>query len=311
MKQIPINGIRLGPGMIRVGQRLVRGQLTEPMYQSLSLQGINMVCAGLHGLNHWIDFSGCLENKHRETASRLQKGCFDPHPVCLVSIYPHRGCLQVPAVLIQILDRNDIPFFHLVSSHAVICVVIGTGDQDRLIDLLEAAFDLPPTHTPYLQEIDQDISQFLKKYPETRATYEEEKIKTYGIQVILGLSLYRVQAARNQLAEISRHMSGLDPLEKKFHFVSAIPGADANYELVFLTDPDPGFPPFMAADLISFHGPHFGDRYRILQTALDCLETDRVPLLVAGCTGASISLVVPAGQGTAAQKALARGFEAP
>ncbi len=312
MKQIPINGIRLGPGMIRVGQqRLARGQVTVPMVQSLSLQRINMVCAGLHCLNQRIDFSGCLETKHWDIAARLQAGSFDPHPVCLVSIYPHRGCLQVPSVLIQILGRNDIPFFHLVSSHAVICVVIGTGDQDRVIDLLEAAFDLPPSHTPYLQEIDQDLSQFLKKYPETRATYEEEKIKTYGIQVILGLNLYRMQAACDQLAEISGHVPGLDPLEKKFHFVSAMPGAEANYELVILTDPGKGFQPYMTADLISFHGPHFGDRYRILQTALDCLETDRVPLLLAGCTGASISLVVPAGQGIFAQKSLTRGFEAP
>jgi hypothetical protein len=311
MNQIPINGIRLGPGMIRVGQCLVRGHLKMPMYQALSLQRINMVCAGLHCLDERIVFSGCLESKHAKAAARQQDGSFEPHPVCLVSIYPHRGCLQVPAVLIQMLAEADIPFFHLVSSHAVICVVIGIGDQHRLIHFLESAFDLPPSHTPYLQNIDQDLSQFLKKYPETRATYEEEKIKTYGIQVMSGLNLYRLQAARHQLSVIGNQLTDQDLLEKKCYFVSAMPGSESNYELVLLTEPGMGGPPHTTSDLISFHGPHFGDRYRILQTALDCLETDQVPLLLAGCTGASISLVVPDGQGIAAQNALARGFEAP
>lgn len=81
--------------------------------------------------------------------------------------------------------------------------------------------------------------------------------------------------------------------------------------MFFLTDPGAGGPSLGKADLIGFHGPHFGDRYRILQTALDCLESQRVPLLIAGCTGASVSLVVPQGAGAEARHALARGFEAP
>lgn len=308
MKQISINGIRLGPGMVRVGQRFAYGQSTVPIYQTLSLQRINMVCAGLHCLDNRIDFSGCLESGHKETAARIQKGSPDLPEVSLVSIYPHRGSLQVPAVLIRMLARGNISFFHLVSSHAVVCVVIESCHQDRLITLLETAFDLPPSHTPYLQEIDQNITRFLKKYPETRATYVEEKIKTYGIQVTFGLALYQVRCSQDQLAAVYVYMEGLD---SKFYFMSAMPGPAKMVEFFFLTDPDAGGTPSMTVDLICFYGPHFGDRYRILQTALNCLDIDQVPLLLAGCTGASISLVVPAGKGRAADNALARGFGVP
>jgi hypothetical protein len=311
MSQISINGIRLGPGMVRVFQQTACDHNRVPVYQALAFHRINMACALLHCMDSELQFSGCLESRHKAAAARISKDLTDLPRMCLVSIYPHHGRLQVPAVLIRILAAGDLPFFHLVSSHAVLCVAIENRHQDSMISLLETAFDLPPSHTPYLQEIDQDISQFLKKYPETRATYEEEKIKTYGIQVTPGLDLYRLHGGHDQLTAFSRQMSDLDQPGRKFHFVSAMPGSQGDYTLFFLTDPGTGCIPLSKADLIGFHGPHFGDRYRILQTALDCLKADRVPLLLAGCTGASINLVVPAGKGAAARHALGRGFEAP
>ena len=311
MSQISINGIRLGPGMVRVFQQTARGHAEVPVYQALAFHRINMACALLHCMDPQMQFSGCLESRHKVAAARISQDLIDLPRMCLVSIYPHHGRLQVPAVLIRMLAAGGIPFFHLVSSHAVVCVAIENRHQDPMIALLETAFDLPPSHTPYLQEIDQDISQFLKKYPETRATYEEEKIKTYGIQVTSGLDLYRMHGGHDQLTEIGGKMADLDRPGKKFHFVSAMPGSQGDYTLFLLTDPGTGGTPLSKADLIGFHGPHFGDRFRILQTALDCLKADRLPLLLAGCTGASISLVVPAGQGTAARHALARGFDAP
>jgi hypothetical protein len=364
MKQISINGIRLGRKMVRVDQAPEPGQAAVPVYETFSRHRINMVCAGLHHCGATSFFSCCLEAKHKDHAAQILGCSADLPGVCMVSIYPHHGNIQVPGLLMQLLGRAGIRFFHLVSSHAVVCVVVETNDQDAVISLLESAFDLPPSHTPYCQEIDEDISRFLQKYPETRAFYVEEKIKTYGIQVRAGLELYQTtftQAAAADAGEQMFYTARSDNTarsDKKFHLVSAMPGPEQGYDLFVVTDPGAGTPdmdagrtdmdpgrtdmdpgrmgmdagrmafgradmdpggresvfdrtPFRTVDLISFHGPHFGDRYKIFWTAMDCLTEDHVPVLVAGCTGASISLAVPDGQGRAARNALARGFEAP
>ncbi len=367
MKQISINGIRLGRKMVLVEQARLPGQIPVPVYETLARQRINMVCAGLHHCGNPLFFSCCLETKHKDHAAQILACSADLPGVCMVSIYPHHGNIQVPGVLMQLLGRAGIRFFHLVSSHAVVCVVIETNDQDAVISLLESAFELPPSHTPYCQEIDEDISRFLQKYPETRAFYVEEKIKTYGIQVRSGLDLCQVTCTQASVADAGELLFRMGRSDKKFHLVSAMPGPEQRYDLFVVTDPDPGNPemtsgrtdmtssrtdmtsgrtdmdsgltdmdsgltdmgtgradrdsgdresvfdrtPFRTVDLISFHGPHFGDRYKIFWTAMDCLTDDHVPVLVAGCTGASISLTVPYGQGRAARNALARGFEAP
>lgn len=60
--------------------------------------------------------------------------------------------------------------------------------------------------------------------------------------------------------------------------------------------------------MLYFHGPHFGDRYGIFNAAAACLENEGLELLLAGCTGASVTLVLPMGQGTAAVSALKKGL---
>lgn len=311
MKQISINGIRLGRKMVHARQYAIPEERTAPLYQILSRHRVNMVCAGLHNMNATQAFSCCLEAKHREKAARIM-GCSPDLPdVCMVSIYPHHGNRQVPGTLLRMLGQAGIKFVHLVSSHAMVCVVIETRDQDRVISLLESAFGLPPSHTPYYQEIEENLSRFLQKYPETRAFYVEEKIKTYGIGLFPGLDLHHTRCTGSELADAGENMAGVARLDKKFYFVSALPGPKDLYDLFLLTDPDTAGTPAMTADFINFHGPHFGDRYKILGTAMDCLATECVPVILVGCTGASISLVVPAGRGQDAQNALASGFESP
>jgi hypothetical protein len=69
--------------------------------------------------------------------------------------------------------------------------------------------------------------------------------------------------------------------------------------------------PSAAVDLISFHGPHFGDRFGIFNTAMACLNKASLPVLLAGCTGASIFMALPETLGQKTLPALAEGFESP
>ena len=311
MKQISINGIRLSRKMAQAGRYSVPGKNNTPIYQILASHRINMVCAGLHCLDKTQVFSCCLEAEHKQTAVRLLEEISDLSDVCMVSIYPHHNRSAVPGKLLCMLGQAGIGFVHLVSSPAMVCVVIDVRDQNRVISLVESAFDLPSSHTPYFQEIAEDISCFLQKYPETRAFYVEEKIKTYGIGLTSGLELHQIRCTGGELADAGAHLADMARLDKKFYFVSAMAGPQHAYDLFFLTDPGAGGTFAMPADFISFHGPHFGDRYKILGTAMDCLGAGGVPVILVGCTGASISLVVPAGRGQDARNALASGFEAP
>ena len=310
--KIPINGIRLGPGLIWAGQDSLPAHPLSPVCQALSDRRINLVSAGLHRRKHGDFFSGCVESRYRDVLVRMAREdptVFFPVDVTQVFVYPHRRRLAVPLVLLDMLDGAGIRFYHLVTSPAVICVVIDTSDKDRVIALLENTFALPASHTPYIQEIDQDITALLKKYPETRSAYVEEKIRTYGIQLTQGLFLVHPPTIRDRSARMA---------EPEFHLMSVMPrpgrqATDADAVIVVsdgsLAEQETAAR--QSVDLISFHGPHFGDRYRILQTALDCLDSEKVPMRNAACAGASISLVFPAGAGTAAKTALEKGFEAP
>jgi hypothetical protein len=315
MEPIPVNGIRLGPGMVWVGQFSPDTHSVTPVCQTLSIQRINMVCAGLHRQKTHYYFSGCVEARYRENVARLPVDDSDITPfefVTQVSVYPHRNRFQVPGKLIKMLRSAGIPFHHLVSSPAVISVIIDACFQSRVITLLESTFDLPCSHTPYIQEIDQDISALLKKYPETRSTYEEEKIKTYGFQLVRNKHLLYMHGFLDQLLQTIQTRMQPSASDETFHLVSVVQVSGSIYDACFVVDADScNDGDGLSVDLITFHGPHFGDRYRILQTALNCLDVARVPFFVAACAGASVSLVVPSGAGIAAQTALEKGFEAP
>ncbi|MDZ7665345.1 MAG: hypothetical protein U5K27_08485 [Desulfotignum sp.] len=310
MKPIPINGIRLGPGLIWTGQDAARTSPFFSVCQALSIQRINLVCAGLHRQEGHDVFSGCVESRYLQVLDQLAQEdatVLPPAEVTQISVYPHRRRLAVPAVVMEMLESADIPWYHLVSSPAVMCVIIDARFQDRVIALLETFFDLPGSHTPYFQEIDQDISALLKKYPETRSTYVEEKIKTYGIQLHPGVSMVEFRGPSDRFSQTRHRLTADGGSDAMFHLVSVMRISGRMVDAVFVMDSGGT----ERVDLITFHGPHFGDRYRILQTALNCLETERAPLRAAACAGASISLVFPAGAGEAAQTALAKGFEAP
>ena len=318
MKPIPINGIRLGPGLVWTGQDSSESRPLFPMCQALATRRINQICVGLHRRGPGESFSGCVESRYRQILVRLADDdptVPRPAPVTLVSVYPHRQRFEVPLVLMKMLAASGIPFYHLVSSPAVLSVVIDTKNQEQVVALLETTFDLPPSHTPYIPEIDQDISALLKKYPETRSTYVEEKIKTYGIQLTPKVYLYRVQDDRDRRMQIQERLAGAMTSDAGFYLISVLRMASGCLDAVLVIGPDSfsgqGGKEAEPVDLITFHGPHFGDRYRILQTALDSLDSRQVPLQVAACAGASISLVFPAGAGAAAKTALEKGFEAP
>ncbi len=118
----------------------------------------------------------------------------------------------------------------------------------------------------------------------------EEKIKTYGIQLIPGVTMRRIRDVGDRLMPIQQDLAEDVGPDDLFHLISIMQIPGNRLDALVVLDSAQGNL-WEPADLITFHGPHFGDRYRILQTALNCLETDRILLLAAACAGASISLL--------------------
>ena len=314
MSAIRINGIRVGHEMFHLRQYLDPPD-SEPaslLYQTLAGKGINLPCLGVECNSYGYTMSCCLEDN-----LSLNQGEDDPRAVCMVSVYPHGSKTEILGYLLSLFARKEIYFYHMVSSNAMISFVIAQEDKAGLLALLEGTFDLPPTHTPYEPGFHEETAAFVKKrYQETRAYFQEKKIKTYGFDVEPELELTLIRCRLDQLDLAGQCIGALDT---KFYFSTAF-GHERDISLYWLTrDEDNKENPFTKdidyirekADLVSFHGPHFGDRFGIFNAAAACLEAAGLNLILAGCTGASISLILPAGQGSAALPALEKGFEAP
>lgn len=341
MIQIRMNGIRLSQGMSQIQQYVDAGNPGSPLpvYQTLATDKINITSLALETRGSGTAICCCLDNGSAPAPQAISGVRYGGNPlfshlekiskVVTVSVYPHHSSLNTLGFLVQLLGTQKIMFQHMVTSHAMISFAIDPSDQERVLNLLEHEFDLPPTHAPFQQNF--DASAFVKeRYYETRATYSEQKIKTYGIRLDQNLDLFEFHASQAQVETCGQGIRFLEKVGKKFYFASAITHfRDQNTCHLFcltqaLEFPDRNsFPSQFKADtgvdicqmkpvdLISFHGPHFGDRFGIFMGAMACLNTVSITVLLAGCTGSSICLVLPASQGEKAISALSKGFDIP
>jgi hypothetical protein len=67
----------------------------------------------------------------------------------------------------------------------------------------------------------------------------------------------------------------------------------------------------MSVDMLFLQGPHYGDRYGVLDFTLVPLVEAKTPILAVACSVATIYLVTPAGWGAKAKTLLSGVFEIP
>ncbi len=351
LPQIKINGIRLGSRMNQVIQTSASGKrdpLVLPLYKILAQDRTNIVSLGLrtdalgtsvfccHDLQPDVqpDLPSDLPvgEKNEFSQPGTKEAPFSiVSNVCTVSVYPHNASLNTLGFLMALFGKHGVSFQQMVSSHAMISFIINRSDQEKVLAFLEQEFDLPPTHIPF-EQFENENAEFVKKrYAETRATYVEQKIKTYGIKLDAGLEMFEISFNPNKQNHLDVCGNGLQHLAKsgkKFYFTAVMTQSHNMTHLYCLTEPlaprdrqdffcqaqaarEITVCPSVSVDLISFHGPHFGDRFGIFNTAMACLHGASINVLLAGCTGASIFIVLPNSLGQKALPALAEGFESP
>jgi hypothetical protein len=164
---------------------------------------------------------------------------------------------------------------------------------------------------------------------ETIAVYWESKIRTYGFNLLEGLGLHQIDLPADRVASWGWMLQSMADNEASFRLVWFQRETPGQIKLFLLCDAAawgcmPTFgepaaatgqgaaPPAQTpADVICFHGPHFGDRYGIMDFTYRALAKEPVPLLGVVCSVATIYLVVPAGWGNKTQGLLMAAFEIP
>ncbi len=161
---------------------------------------------------------------------------------------------------------------------------------------------------------------------ETKAAYWEPRIKTYGFQTVTGLSLLQLTAPLSSVTALGLALVRFGEEGFGFHLVfsrSTSEGMELSLLLSSeqeeriarglrsLASPGGTIPRVSPAELVLFHGPHFGDRYGIFHAAARALAARGVAMLAYACSGSSVHIVVSRGRSGEAVEALSDAFVVP
>lgn len=164
---------------------------------------------------------------------------------------------------------------------------------------------------------------------ETIAVYWEPKIKTYGFNKITNLTLMGFALTPKQTAPMGFRLQELAEPKVRIFLVLGQYLDDRKLSLYLLIeqkweerminhlrhliggDPGESIHIISPAGLIYFHGPHFGDRYGIADSAFGVLARNGVPILASACSASSIYLVLHEERLEDAKKFLTEAFKLP
>lgn len=164
---------------------------------------------------------------------------------------------------------------------------------------------------------------------ETIAVYWEPKPKIYGFIEVSDLSLLNIEIGFGKMLQWGLWLMELADLDIGFHLILAEHSTHQKLRLYILLekfcadsvlfhigkkigpDSEKDFSLTYPVELISFQGPHFGDRYGIADTAFKALDGQGVPVLITVCSGAAVYIVLPEKKLREARPLLSEVFEVP
>lgn len=164
---------------------------------------------------------------------------------------------------------------------------------------------------------------------ETIAVYREEQVKVYGITEKADFALAILHFPGTSMALWGRRIMSLEQSLNRFELVTCHTGNSRAVELHILFDPkyaDPlcstvnalikeekntAFTLKQPVDVLFLFGPHFQDRYGIVDIAFNALRKNDVEILVSGCAGTSMYFVTSKNEGRKGFHILADTFLIP
>ncbi len=318
MPPVQMNGLRISGRQILLQQVFGDDSAPRPapLYRMLAADRINIsfLCANYLGTEKKI---GCLVEPAGKAAASL------------VTIFPHRFNPAAAAAVFRALDRGDVRWHYMATSGSTLSFIIDYEDRKRAAKAIAGQIGFPASLGSICPGLDHDpIARSLKTSPETVARYVESRIRTYGIDARCGLALCSLHMPSEELEQWAGAMADKGFV---FYYASAAGRDEKDWIMleILLESGKKGFGPGASAfqlpvcgrygsaevlgdaEMISFHGPHFGDRYGIADKALGGLANAGVPVLLAGCVGATVSIILPPGRAKDASETLSDRFDMP
>lgn len=162
---------------------------------------------------------------------------------------------------------------------------------------------------------------------ETKAAYWEPRVKTYGFQRMTGLSLIEITVRTAGIDSLGQAFCRLGDAGVGFHLVFSRPSSRGLEVCLLVTaqwakvieehmqklveGADKVVGRTSPAEMVFFQGPHFGDRYGILDAAVGGLAARGIRMTATVCSGSCIYIVLPEGKSEEAVLALSEVFEIP
>ena len=251
-----------------------------------------------------------------------------------LSLFPHQSRIKIVALMLSIFGYYNIPVYGLSSSISAIAVNTDYRLLDEAAEHLQQVFLLPEQHTPFRQHLPDSVANKEKatcqKRPmvETAATYWEDVIRIYGLTVKINLDLVTLNFPVDRMASLGNRLQQLETVPGRFELVVAHQVDVQNIQLVLLYQNDQekslskilpsaaisagvSYTVRSPVELLYLHGPHFQDRFGVANATLRALKKHQVNVLVTGCTGTSVYLVIPDKTAQTAAKALSHVFSVP
>lgn len=164
---------------------------------------------------------------------------------------------------------------------------------------------------------------------ETIAIYWEKQVKVYGIILKNNLTLVAIHQVAGDSSPWHTLHSHFEDTQLKFELIISSPVPNAEGLITLVLNPEQLLTfqatllkiqkrehaafslSYKKVDLIYLHGPHFQERFGILSKAIEPLSSQHMEIILSGCAGNSMYIVVSGGQGKKSNKILHNTFHIP
>jgi aspartokinase len=173
------------------------------------------------------------------------------------------------------------------------------------------------------------VNRFGSGLVETITVYKETIIKTYGFQLVEGLSMLMMRVANERFSSIESFLTRTEGSDPTFRAIFSQWMDPDSMGVCLLVDPQKerkikaclqstlkgalksAVESVKPVDLICFQGPHFGERYGIAAAVFQALQKRSIPVLASEFSQSTIILVLQGGMAEAAKNCLSEAFQVP
>lgn len=330
--RISIGGIKLSPELARFSCGFPKNDpnFLISLLQKIAGQQINILYFSLTSSGEEFHLSFCVEAIHSSAVIGLvphsddqitQAQHFDSTGT--VTLFPHRNSLNLLGRVLTTCDSDTLAISGLLTSISALSFTAPFQSLDSSATKLTTLFDLPENHAPFKPQ------SILVDMVETVAVYWEPVIRIYGIDIVKDVALLELTFRPEETAFLGRLLMELQVEGRGFIMVLLETTGHGSLRICLAMRPEVAtklrhhLENFTTKDhtldvglttqveVLFFHGPHFQDRYGIVDTLFRSLDQQEITLHLVGCTGTSVYLVVGDGEAPRARDMLAGDFVVP